>query len=133
MKEHLTLAEMAEASGVPARTIRFYISRGLMNGPVKGGRDAAYTADHLERLEAIKRGQAEGRTLSEMALGLQGGAEDTPAPAAWWQHAVADDVTVWVKAEISPWRMKALRAAVGRFAREVRAIESGAEKEEVKP
>ena len=29
MKEELTLADLAESSGLPARTIRFYIARGL--------------------------------------------------------------------------------------------------------
>ena len=53
---------------MPARTIRFYIARGLLDGPVKAGRGAVYTADHLARLERIKEMQAEGRMLAEIAL-----------------------------------------------------------------
>ena len=74
MNEYLTLAELAEAAGVPARTIRFYIARGLVDGPVKAGRGAAYTAEHLARLERVKSLQAEGRMLSEIGR-IVGGVE----------------------------------------------------------
>jgi DNA-binding transcriptional MerR regulator len=56
----MTLAEVAEASGLLERTIRFYIARGLLDGPIKGGRAAAYTAEHVARLERIKHLQAAG-------------------------------------------------------------------------
>ncbi len=74
----MTLAEIAEASGLPARTIRFYIARGLLNGPAKGGRNAAYTAEHVARLERIKRLQAAGHTLSEIGRMLSGPSGRSP-------------------------------------------------------
>jgi DNA-binding transcriptional MerR regulator len=118
----MTLAEIAEASGLPARTVRFYIARGLLNGPVKGGRSAAYTAEHVARLGRIKRLQAAGHTLSDIARVVSGPSEEeyevVPAPA-WWQHAIADDVIVWVRAGASPWRTKLLRAAGKELARRV--------------
>src|SRR5438105_11175791 len=103
-----TLAELAEESGIPARTIRFYIARGLLGGPVKAGRGASYTAEHLARLEKIKRLQSEGRVLSEIAQILNGGPPGhvTPSPTSWWQYAIDDDVSVWVRTDASPWRMK---------------------------
>ena len=118
----MTLAELADASGVPARTIRFYIARGLLDGPVKGGRAAEYSEEHLARLDRIRQLQAEGSTLSSIARRLDDkAAESEPAPAIpWWQHAIADDVIVWVKADASPWRMKQVRDAVGEFTRAVR-------------
>ena len=54
MSKFKTLAELSEESGTPARTIRFYIARGLLDGPLKAGRGAVYTAEHLARLEKIK-------------------------------------------------------------------------------
>jgi len=48
-----TLAELSEESSIPARTIRFYIARGLLDGRVKAGRGAVYTAERL-RLEKIQ-------------------------------------------------------------------------------
>lgn len=113
MSDVSTLAGLAEASGIPARTIRFYIARGLLNGPVKAGRGAVYTAEHLARLEQIKRLQAKGRVLAEIAQILNGGPpRQTAAPSAWWQHAIDNDVLVWVRADVSPWRMKQVRGAI---------------------
>ena len=110
----MTLADIAETSGIPARTIRFYIARGLLDGPVKGGRDAAYTEGHLARLKRIKRLQAEGRTLAEIGRLMAGAAGRFAAasPTTWSQYAIAADVIVWVKAGASPWRTKQVRKAV---------------------
>ena len=100
MKEHWRLGELADASGLPARTVRFYIARGLLDGPVKGGRGAAYTREHLARLDRIKSLQSDGRTLSEIARILSGHSQDSTAspPTAWWQHAITDDVITDVRA-----------------------------------
>ena len=118
MSEEKTLAELAEATGIPARTIRFYIARGLLEGPVKAGRGAVYTAAHLERLEKIKTFQAEGRMLSEIAPLLANGdaAQPTVQPSAWWQHAISDDVLIWTRSDVSPWRQKQIRDAIAEIA-----------------
>jgi DNA-binding transcriptional MerR regulator len=114
MSDGKTLAELSEESGIPARTIRFYIARGLLEGPVKAGRGAVYTAQHLARIEKIKSLQAEGRMLAEIVRILHG-VESTgtgPAPSAWYQHVIHDDVMVWVRGDASPWRMRLIRAAI---------------------
>ena len=124
MNDSMTLAELAEASGLPARTIRFYIARRVLSGPVKAGRGAVYGPEHLTRLELIQRLQAEGRTIAEIGRTLDGPPMEPrdQAPAtAWWQHVVADDVTVWVKDGLSPWRTRQVRAAIGEFAGRLRA------------
>jgi DNA-binding transcriptional MerR regulator len=122
VKEQMTLTDIAVASGLPARTIRFYIARGLLNGPVKGGRGAVYTTEHLARLDRIKSLQSDGRTLSEIARQLSGHSpESAVSPTAWWQHAIGDDVIVWVRAGVAPWRMKQVRTAVDEFAHQVAA------------
>ena len=110
----MTLAELSEASRVPARTIRFYISRGLLEGPVKAGRGAAYTREHLARLNEIKTLQSGGRMLSEIAHGPEPAFRE---PKAMWQYAIADDVVVSVRADVSPWRGKQIRSALAEFAR----------------
>ena len=125
MNEEKTLAELAGASGIPARTIRFYISRGLLEGPAKAGRGAVYTGAHLERLEKIKALQAQGRLLSEIPSLMEGAAAartDYPS-TAWWQHAIADDVLVWTRGDVSPWRQKQIREAVEEMAQRLRRKE----------
>jgi DNA-binding transcriptional MerR regulator len=118
MSDSMTLAELADESGIPARTIRFYIARGLLDGPVKAGRGAVYTDDHLARLEKIKTLQAEGRMLSEIVHLLAEAPAAGPAtpPSAWWQHVIQDDVLVFVRSDVSPWRMKQIRAAIDNLA-----------------
>ena len=124
MADEMTLAELAEASGLAARTIRFYIARGLLDGPVKAGRGAAYTEEHLARLEKIKKLQAQGRMLSEIGRSLAGGT--TPeryaaAPTAWWHHAIADDVVVLTRSDASPWRTRQIREAIDELARSLQS------------
>jgi DNA-binding transcriptional MerR regulator len=130
MSESKTLAELSEESGIPARTIRFYIARGLLDGPQKAGRGAVYTAAHLARLEKIKAMQAEGRMLAEIALDLTDGPplQTAAPPSAWWQYLVHDDVMIWVRGDASPWRMKQIRAAVDDMTSRLREPESGANK-----
>src|SRR5580704_9154503 len=126
MSDLKTLAELSDASGIPARTIRFYIARGLLDGPVKAGRGAVYTAKHLARLEKIKEQQAGGRMLAEIAHDLNGGppVQTAVRPSPWWQHVIQDDVIVWVRGDVSPWRMKQVRAAVDDMASRLREPES---------
>jgi len=125
MNEEKTLAELADASGIPARTIRFYISRGLLEGPAKAGRGAFYTGAHLERLEKIKALQAQGRHLAEITPLLEGAPAERPRcpSSAWWQHAIADDVVVWTRGDASPWRQKQIRDAVDEMAVRLRRKE----------
>ena len=122
MSKSKTLAELSEESSIPARTIRFYIARGLLEGPVKAGRGAVYTSEHLARLEKIKELQAEGRMLAEIAHDLNGGppAQTAVQPSPWWQHVIEDDVMVWVRGDVSPWRMKQIRGAVDDLAGRLR-------------
>ena len=74
---------------------------------------------NVARLERVKSLQMEGRTLSEIGR-IVGGVEaeqGAAAPTAWWQHAVADDVVVWTRADMSPWRTRQVRAAIGELGR----------------
>jgi DNA-binding transcriptional MerR regulator len=63
--------EQAPANGqvraVPdERSIRYYTSLGLLDRPALRGRTALYGPRHLAQLVAIKRLQAEGKTLAEI-------------------------------------------------------------------
>lgn len=60
----LSLDELVARSGFAARTIRFYTGRGMLPAPVRRGRSALYTADHLARLELVRELQAHGFTLT---------------------------------------------------------------------
>ena len=114
----LTFAELAAKAGLPGRTIRFYIAKGLLSGPVKAGRGATYGKQHLETLRSIKASQAKGLTLSEVARRLSGESlgQELPSPTAWWNYTLAEDVTVSVRADVSPWRLKQIRRYLNEMA-----------------
>jgi len=117
-KEKWTLAELAEETGLSPRTIRYYISRGLLAGPEVAGRSASYGAGHLARLRAIQELQAGGAMLAEIGRMLSGERlqPDLPPQAAWHQYALADDLMVWVRADAAPWRSNQIRKALAAFA-----------------
>lgn len=108
-EDRLSLAELEERSGTPARTIRFYIARGLLDGPVTAGRAAHYTSAHLERIEVIRKLQGQGLMLAEIASRLAGSEPKQKQPEAWWHYDVASDVRVAVRDGASPWRVKLIR------------------------
>jgi DNA-binding transcriptional MerR regulator len=51
----LSIEDLAREAGVPVRTVRYYISQGLLPGPAARGRAAAYDDEHLARLRLIRR------------------------------------------------------------------------------
>jgi DNA-binding transcriptional MerR regulator len=59
-KSLLRMGELAEASGVPAPTIKHYLREGLLPEPVKTSRNMAYYApEFVDRIKLIKRLQEE--------------------------------------------------------------------------
>ena len=114
MKAEWTLSELAEETGLPARTIRYYIARGLLAGPEVAGRGAIYGSHHLARLREIQSLQREGRMLAEIAQAP--GDVELPPPIAWQQYAVAEGITVNVRADLAPWRLKRVRKVLAEIA-----------------
>jgi DNA-binding transcriptional MerR regulator len=68
----LSIEELADAAGVPVRTVRFYISEGLLPGPSGRGRTASYGEEHLLRLQLIRVLAAQRVPLAEMREKLAG-------------------------------------------------------------
>lgn len=60
----LTIDGLADATGVPTRTIREYQRLGLLEPPRRDGRVGRYSADHRARLAIIARLQARGYSLA---------------------------------------------------------------------
>lgn len=67
-----TIGELAGEANVTTRTIRYYVSEGLLAPPEKGGRAASYNDEHLARLELIKILKEEFLPLQEIASLLSG-------------------------------------------------------------
>lgn len=54
MNDDLTLEELSERTGVEARTLRSWISEGLLAPPFKPGRGARYPASNVDRALAVR-------------------------------------------------------------------------------
>lgn len=68
MRTELTIGQLATAAGVNVETIRYYQRLGLLDEPEKpAGGHRRYPAEQVKRLRFIKRAQALGFTLTEVA------------------------------------------------------------------
>ena len=76
-----TADELADTSGTPRRTIRYYIQLGLIDRPVGETRAAHYTGRHLEQLQLIRGLAARGLSLEQIAQVLEAGGAAAPSPA----------------------------------------------------
>ncbi len=63
----IDIAEVAQRSGVPASTLRFYEEKGLIASIGRRGLRRLFDADVLERLALIALGRAAGFSLTEIA------------------------------------------------------------------
>jgi DNA-binding transcriptional MerR regulator len=55
MAEEYTLEDLERLSGLPIRTLRFYIQEGLLPGPDTRGKFTRYSGKHLAAIEFIQR------------------------------------------------------------------------------
>jgi len=68
VSEYLTIGRVASQSGVNVETIRYYQRRGLLQQPAKPyGGFRRYAPETVRRVRFIKRAQALGFTLGEIA------------------------------------------------------------------
>lgn len=63
---HLSIEELADLTDIPVRTIRYYITEGLLPGPEGRGKAAAYGEEHLLKLRLIRRLSLQHMPLAEM-------------------------------------------------------------------
>jgi MerR family mercuric resistance operon transcriptional regulator len=68
MARELTIGRVAELAGVNVETVRYYQRRGLLDEPAKPmGGYRRYSAEAVKHIRFIKRAQALGFTLEEVA------------------------------------------------------------------
>jgi len=77
-----TIDELAAATKVPSRTIRFYQGQKILDPPERKGRVAVYTDQHIKRLELIAHLQDRGLQIRGMKQLLS--RPDADAAVAQW-------------------------------------------------
>lgn len=66
-RQHLTIGELAQVSGLGVETVRFYERRGLIERPARPARGfRAYTREAIGRIAFIREAQELGFTLAEV-------------------------------------------------------------------
>ena len=68
----MTIEELAQDVGVSVRTVRFYITEGLIPGPGTRGKSAAYGQEHLLRLQLVRRLSEQHVPLADIRRQLAG-------------------------------------------------------------
>lgn len=67
-----SIQELVQASGVPRRTVRYYVQMGLIPAPEGAGRGHYYRDEHLRRLVRLRELQDQGRSLEEIRAAFDG-------------------------------------------------------------
>jgi DNA-binding transcriptional MerR regulator len=65
-EQEYAIGELAELAGVTPRTIRYYVSIGLLPSPEQAGPKTRYTEGHLRRLRLIRHLQRQHLPLAEI-------------------------------------------------------------------
>jgi DNA-binding transcriptional MerR regulator len=88
----MRVEELAGKAGVSVDTVRFYQKQRLLPPPVREGRVAWYTADHLARMARVKELRRRGFTLAVIRRFLDGELDRADEPlAAAVSEAVGGD------------------------------------------
>jgi len=89
----MRVEELAGRAGVSVDTVRFYQKQRLLPAPVREGRVAWYTADHLARMNRVKELRRRGFTLAVIRRFLDGRLDraDEPLAAAVSEAAGGDE------------------------------------------
>lgn len=129
---HLDISEVAQRSGVPASTLRFYDEKGLIVSTGRRGLRRLFDAGVLERLALIALGRTAGFSLDEIARMF--GADGQPRIDRLMLTAKADELDRTIR-NLSVMRDGLRHAAVcsapshmecPKFRRILRAAEAGA-------
>ena len=111
-----TIGELATLAGVTPRTIRYYVSIGLLRSPGQSGPGTRYGEGHLARLRLIRRLQREHLPLGEIAVRLEG-LDDMSVEAALAIEdlgpAQGEESVRVADGAAGPWRRSVLGPAPG--------------------
>ena len=106
LTDHLTIEQLAAATGLTVRTIREHQTRGLLSPPTLQGRKGAYGTSHVARLRFIQQLQGEGLNLSAISWLLKRAPADTTDEVVRFEQALFapwgnDEATVWSTAQLT--------------------------------
>jgi DNA-binding transcriptional MerR regulator len=131
-----SLDELSALAGTTARTVRYYISQGLLDRPAGEKRGAHYLQQHLAQLLLIRRWSDAGLSLDRIRE-LRAGAiaEPLPRPArpgsveVWSRVTLADGLEVQIEPGRAGLTPEQLRRLVGDITAAYRRVLGDKDKE----
>jgi DNA-binding transcriptional MerR regulator len=85
-EKRMNIVELATATGLSRRAVRFYIQRGLLRAPHGRGRGRHYDQEHVEELRRIRELQEAGHSLEAVKRIQLGEAVSAPEPSSNGHH-----------------------------------------------
>jgi DNA-binding transcriptional MerR regulator len=115
--ESMSLAQLAERSGVSGRTIRYYIAERVLHPPKLRGPSSYYDQSHLSRLKFIAEQRAAKMSLHQIArLGKDKVDQSLTGPIIVTEHRIGKSVTVQIRGRKSPQTVNLIKTAMAEFA-----------------
>ena len=102
VEPRFSLAELVDASGLTERTVRYFITEGLVPPALGRGRSRYFTSDHLTRLELVARLRADRLSFDEIRERLAEPESDATTQAENWHRlTLHPDLELLVRADAS--------------------------------
>ncbi len=67
----MRISDVADQTGIPISTIRYYEKRAIIPKPNRNGRDRSYTQNDVQAIQFVRDAQSLGLSLHEIAKLLQ--------------------------------------------------------------
>jgi MerR family redox-sensitive transcriptional activator SoxR len=83
IEDELTIGEAARLAEVPASTLRYWETAGLLKAPRRVGGKRRYDPESLQQIEMVALAKRAGFTLAEIRIILSGFSDKTPPPEIW--------------------------------------------------
>jgi DNA-binding transcriptional MerR regulator len=96
-----TIEKLSEFTGFSRRTIRYYISEGLLEPPAGRGRGGFYYDSHLTVLQQIRALQEKGMKLAAIQEHFQKRPGEQPVSAreVWVKYPLSEGIEIHVQRE----------------------------------
>lgn len=89
IEDELTIGEAARLAGVPASTLRYWETAGLLKAPRRVSGKRRYDPEGLRQIEMVALAKRAGFTLAEIRIILSGISGKTP-PSEIWRRLASD-------------------------------------------
>ena len=89
VEDELTIGEAARIAGVPASTLRYWETAGLLKAPRRVSGKRRYDREGLQQIEMVALAKRAGFTLAEIRVILSGVSRRTP-PSVVWRRLASD-------------------------------------------